>query len=322
MKLIHFESGSAPTLGALLASDRVLDLAALRREMPEASAVPPSMEELLAPECLSKVAELVQKIAGDDRLFLELQRLGILRPLDGVRLLPPVLRPGLILSSGGAYRDHLKEMAVQAPPLPAGFIKCVASVTGPNDPIVLPRNASEMVDWEGEFACVIGKPCHQVAVDEAMDFVAGYTLINDVSARDWVKPFLSATGSPMEVAHRALDNLMGKQFPTFCPIGPCIVTKDELADPGRLTLTTRVNGQVMQHANTADLIHSLAETVSHFSRWYQFLPGDIITTGTPSGVGYAQVPQRFLRPGDVVEVHVEEIGALRNPVVTHGGHAH
>jgi 2-keto-4-pentenoate hydratase/2-oxohepta-3-ene-1,7-dioic acid hydratase in catechol pathway len=172
-----------------------------------------------------------------------------------------------------------------------------------------------MVDWEGEFACVIGKTCHQVTVDEAMDYVAGYTLINDVSARDWVKPFLAANGAPMEVAHRALDNIMGKQYPTFCPIGPCIVTKDELTDPGKLTITTRVNGEVMQHADTADLIFSLAQTISHFSRWYQFLPGDIITTGTPSGVGYAHVPPRFLRPGDVVEVHVEEIGALRNPVV-------
>ena len=172
-----------------------------------------------------------------------------------------------------------------------------------------------MVDWEAEFSLVIGRTCFDVSPDEALDYVAGYTLINDVSARDRVADFLGATGvHAMKGFIIGSEMVLGKQFPSFCPMGPCIVTKDELADPGNVDLTTTVNGEVMQSANTRDLIHSVSVTLSYFSQWYRFQPGDILTTGSPSGIGYAQNPQRFLRAGDVVEVRVPQIGAMRNVV--------
>jgi len=198
---------------------------------------------------------------------------------------------------------------------PIGFIKNSAAVCATGDDILLPKSAPDMVDWEGEFACVIGKTCHAVSPEEALDYVAGYTLINDVSARDGLVEFLTPSGdAPLEVFNRGSFTVLGKQYPTFCPMGPCIVTKDELPDPGNVDLWTTVNGKVMQSANTRNLIHNLATTVSYFSRFYRFEPGDIISTGTPAGVGVGRKPPVFLKTGDVVEVSSPQIGVLRNVV--------
>ncbi len=318
MKLMQVQVGDESHVGASLLPGLVVDLTLLGERLPEARGLGASIQGILAAQRLAKVEEILEQLRGNERLRSEFRDAGVIEDEENLRLLPPFSRP-LVISTGGGYREHLKEMASggtpEAPEVPGGFIKCVASIAGPHNPIILPANAPDMVDWEGEFACVIGKKCHQVSVEEAMEYVAGYTLINDVSARDWVNPFLTRPGTPFEISRRAGMNLMGKQFPTFCPMGPSFVTKNELPDPLNVTLTTRVNGELMQNAHTSALVFGIPEIVSYFSQWYEFQPGDVITTGSPAGVGYAQNPQRFLRPGDIVEVNVEPIGTLRNQVV-------
>jgi 2-keto-4-pentenoate hydratase/2-oxohepta-3-ene-1,7-dioic acid hydratase in catechol pathway len=211
------------------------------------------------------------------------------------------------------YHEHLKEMKTPAPEKPAAFTKSVTSIIGPEAPILIPPNHPEMVDWEGEFSVVIGRPCHCVTASQALEYVAGYTIVNDVSARDWVAPVFSSTGI-MGPIHAWEQNLLGKMFPTFCPMGPVVATKEEVPDPGNVAIKTSLNGKVMQSANTNDLVFSVPELIEYYSQFYMFNPGDIITTGSPSGVGYGRHPRVFMKPGDVVEVEVEGIGILRNPI--------
>jgi 2-keto-4-pentenoate hydratase/2-oxohepta-3-ene-1,7-dioic acid hydratase in catechol pathway len=211
------------------------------------------------------------------------------------------------------YHEHLREMKTPAPEKPAAFTKSVASIIGPEAPILIPPENSAMVDWEGEFSVVIGKPCHRVKAAQALDYVAGYTIVNDVSARDWVAPVFSSTGI-MGPIHAWEQNLLGKMFPTFCPMGPVLATKEDVPDPGNVEITTRLNGQLMQSANTDDLVFSVPELIEYYSQFYLFKPGDVITTGSPSGVGYGRNPRIFMKVGDVVEVEVEGVGILRNPI--------
>lgn len=234
-------------------------------------------------------------------------------PLKGARLLAPIQNPALVLSVGMNYHEHLKEMKTPAPEKPAAFTKSVASIIGPEAPILIPPENSAMVDWEGEFSVVIGKPCHRVKATQALDYVAGYTIVNDVSARDWVAPVFSSTGI-MGPIHAWEQNLLGKMFPTFCPMGPVLATKEDVPDPGNVEITTRLNGQLMQSANTDDLVFSVPELIEYYSQFYLFKPGDVITTGSPSGVGYGRNPRIFMKVGDVVEVEVEGVGILRNPI--------
>jgi 2-keto-4-pentenoate hydratase/2-oxohepta-3-ene-1,7-dioic acid hydratase in catechol pathway len=230
-----------------------------------------------------------------------------------VKLLPPIPDPGMVLSVGMNYHEHLKEMKTRVPEKPAAFTKSVASIIATGEPIKVPKSNPDMLDWEGEFSVVIGKPCHAVKAARALDYVAGYTLVNDVSARDWVAPLFSATGL-MGPIHAWEHNLLGKMFPTFCPMGPCLLTKDELPDPTNVQIETRLNGRVMQSANTDDLVFSVVQLIEYYSQFYRFQPGDVITTGSPSGVGFGRNPKLFMKPGDVVEVEVKQIGVLRNPI--------
>ena len=230
-----------------------------------------------------------------------------------VTLLAPVPNPGMVLSVGMNYHEHLKEMQTPVPEKPAAFTKSVASIIGPETPIRIPPGHPDMLDWEGEFSVVIGKPCHRVNAAQALDYVAGYTIVNDVSARDWVAPIFAATGI-MGPIHAWEHNLLGKMFPTFCPMGPVLATKDEVPDPANVKLKTRLNGKLMQDANTDDLVFSVVQLIEYYSQFYLFRPGDVITTGSPSGVGYGRKPKRFMKAGDVVEVEVEGIGILRNPL--------
>jgi acylpyruvate hydrolase len=233
--------------------------------------------------------------------------------LKGARLLAPIQNPALVLSVGMNYHEHLKEMKTPAPEKPAAFTKSVASIIGPEAPILIPPNNPAMVDWEGEFSVVIGKPCHRVKAAQALDCVAGYTIVNDVSARDWVAPVFSSTGI-MGPIHAWEQNLLGKMFPTFCPMGPVLATKEDVPDPGNVKITTRLNGKLMQSANTDDLVFSVPELIEYYSQFYLFKPGDVITTGSPSGVGYGRNPRIFMKAGDVVEIEVEGVGILRNPI--------
>jgi 2-keto-4-pentenoate hydratase/2-oxohepta-3-ene-1,7-dioic acid hydratase in catechol pathway len=228
-------------------------------------------------------------------------------------MIAPIPQPTLILSCGMNYHEHLREMNTPVPATPTAFTKNTASVIGPGEPILLPKAAPDMVDWEGEFTIVIGKPAFGVSEADALKHVAGYTIINDVSARNWVAPIFSVQGTmPAILAWE--HNILGKQFPTFCPMGPSIVTADEVGDPGDLKLQTRLNGKVVQDTRTSDLVFDVPRLIAYFSKFYRLLPGDLITTGSPSGVGYGRTPKVFMKSGDTIEVEVERVGILRNPV--------
>lgn len=231
---------------------------------------------------------------------------GLLLPAKACRIGAPV-EPRLIVCSGNTYAQHVQEMGAAAPAHPGGFIKSPHCVIGPGMPIVLPAAHASMVDFEGEFSLVVGRACHRADEQQAAACIAGYTLVNDVSARDWV-----------DDAKRSGDmffNTLGKQFPTFCPVGPALVTADEIGEVSALRLTTHVNGREMQNALLGQTLFSPARLLAFWSNWYAFRPGDIVTTGSPPGVGFARTPPVFLAPGDRVAVAVAEIGVLCNPVV-------
>jgi len=292
MRLVTFEIAGQPRPG-VLAGDGILDLGELAADL----------RGILAAGALDRVRSILGRKSSAPI------------PRQKARLLAPLCNPGMILSCGMNYYAHLKEMNTPVPDQPAAFTKSVASIIGPEAPIVLPPSHPDMVDWEGEFSVVIGKPCHRVRAPQALDYVAGYTIVNDVSARDWVAPIFSASGS-MGPIHAWEQNLLGKMFPTFCPMGPALVTRDEVPDPNHLRLTTKLNGKTMQSANTDDLVFSVAQLIEYYSQFYRFLAGDVITTGSPSGVGYGRTPKVFMRAGDLIEVEVEHVGLLRNPVVS------
>ena len=227
-----------------------------------------------------------------------------------VRLLPPVPRPQLIVAAGLAYRSHLAEMAgTPAPANPTAFMKSPGSLSAPGATLALPRQASEQVDYEGDLALVFGRRCHLVDEADAMDHVAGYTVANDLSARDWVRAVWAAQ-APWEARQTWEVNIMGKQLPGFTALGPALVTADEVGAPETMRLTTTINGRVMQDSPIGDMIFPLARVVSYFSRWYSFEPGDVLLTGTPAGVGVGRKPPVFVRPGDTVEVEIDRLGKL------------
>ncbi len=315
MHLVTLNAAGHASPGVVAGND-ILDLRAAAALLTAAKLVPPSMRGLL--EGGDAALDLVRSLRdramnANGSLKEQLRACGALVPKKGAQLLAP-LDPGMILSGGMNYHEHLKEMNSPIPEKPVAFVKSSAAVTGPGAPIVLPKSHPGMVDWEGEFSAVFGKPCFNVKAAEAIDYLAGYILINDVSARDWVAPIFAATGI-MGPINAWEHNLLGKQFPTFCPIGPAIATRDEIPDPENVGITTTLNGKLMQSANTDDLVFSLRKLIGYYSQFYRFLPGDIITTGSPSGVGYGRNPKVFMKAGDTVEVKVEAIGALTNPIV-------
>jgi 2-keto-4-pentenoate hydratase/2-oxohepta-3-ene-1,7-dioic acid hydratase in catechol pathway len=293
MRLVMFSKEKDPRVGVIDGED-VIDVNANDRSLP------PSLKGILEANGLARVRQLLKSKKHRS-------------PLKRAKLLPPIPNPGVVLSVGMNYHEHLKEMKTPTPEKPAAFTKSVASIIASGQPIKVPKSNPSMLDWEGEFSVVIGKLCHAVKADKALDYVAGYTLVNDVSARDWVAPIFSASGI-MGPIHAWEHNLLGKMFPTFCPMGPCMVTKDELPDPGHVQIQTRLNGQVMQDANTDDLVFSVPQLIEYYSQFYLLRPGDVITTGSPSGVGFGRNPKVFMKPGDVVEVEVKQIGVLRNPI--------
>jgi 2-keto-4-pentenoate hydratase/2-oxohepta-3-ene-1,7-dioic acid hydratase in catechol pathway len=221
-------------------------------------------------------------------------------PLSSVRLLAPIPRPPKLICIGLNYRDHAAEANMAIPAVPTVFAKFTSSVIGPDEAIVLPRN-SERPDYEAEFAFVIGKRGRHIPAASWQDYVFGYTIINDVSARD--------------VQMATSQWIMGKSFDTFCPMGPAIVTADEIADPHALGISCVVSGETLQDSNTRELIFKLPELVEYLSSIMTLEPGDIVSTGTPAGVGFVRKPPRFLRAGDEVVVRIEGLGELRNPVV-------
>jgi 2-keto-4-pentenoate hydratase/2-oxohepta-3-ene-1,7-dioic acid hydratase in catechol pathway len=218
-------------------------------------------------------------------------------PLDAVRLEAPIRRPPKFLAVGLNYADHVAESGMQTPAHPMIFNKQSTCVVGPTDDVHLPR-VSEMVDYEGELGFVIGRRCRHVPAGDAPGVIAGYLVVDDVSARDW--QFHTATWT------------MGKSFDTHGPLGPWIVTPDELPDPHRLEIRTWVNGELRQHSNTRHLIFDCFRLVEYLSAAFTLEVGDIVTTGTPSGIGIGMQPPQLLKAGDVVRVEIESIGRLEN----------
>jgi 2-keto-4-pentenoate hydratase/2-oxohepta-3-ene-1,7-dioic acid hydratase in catechol pathway len=223
-------------------------------------------------------------------------------PVSSVRLGPPVPDPDKIICLGLNYKAHADEAGLKLPPAPILFPKFRNSLIGPSDDIVVPKAAAQKVDYEVELAVVIGKRAREVAENEALSYVAGYSVFNDVSARDL----------QMQTSQWA----PGKAIDTFAPMGPGIVPAAEIGDPQRLQLKTRVNGVELQNDNTSLMIFSVARTIAFITSFMTLEPGDIIATGTPAGVGFTRNPPVRLIDGDIVEVEVEKIGVLRNKVVS------
>lgn len=219
------------------------------------------------------------------------------------KLLAP-LQPIDILCIGLNYRKHAAEGGSPPPENPILFMKTVSTLQNPGDPIQLPTKLkSQKVDYECELAVVIGKECYNVSKDEALNYVLGYTCANDVSARDWQK---NGGGGQW---------CRGKTFNTFCPLGPVLVTSDEIGNPNTLGIKTVLNGRVMQDWNTDDMIFDVPTLIQFLSASTRLLPGTVILTGTPHGVGFAQDPPVFLKDGDTVSIEIESIGTLTNPVI-------
>jgi acylpyruvate hydrolase len=265
------------------------------------------------------VIHLINEIEGSSRSTALLDQLEAAQALHSVGGADhaPILRPRVIICGGMAYRDHNKEMNVATPSNPTGFLKSPGAITAHNQPIVLPPNDSGLVDFECEFSLVIGKPMYKVAEADALSYIAGVTMLNDVSSRVVVPEFVSAMKGtdPMACLRYNNINIFEKQHPTFCPIGPVIETLDSYGDPNEFSVETRLNGEVMQSAHSNDLVFTLSQTLSFFSQWFRLMPGDVVTTGSPAGVGFAHNPPRLMKEGDVVEVSGSKVGALRNRVV-------
>jgi 2-keto-4-pentenoate hydratase/2-oxohepta-3-ene-1,7-dioic acid hydratase in catechol pathway len=255
----------------------------------------------------SMVADL--SVAGyEDTLAVIIDRFGAsghagtypVYPISDVRLHAPLADPPRVFAIGLNYRDHAKESGMAIPTTPVVFFKLTTSIIGPGDPIVLPKNSTQP-DYEAEMAFVIGKGGYRIPASAWSEHVYGYTIVNDVSARD--VQFASSQWS------------MSKSFPTFCPLGPAIVSTDEIGDPHHLAIRLIIDGEVLQNSNTSELVFKVPELVEYLSSITPLLPGDVISTGTPPGVGLGRTPKRWLKPGETVTVTVEGLGALTNPVI-------
>lgn len=218
---------------------------------------------------------------------------------DGIRLAPPIATPANLICVGKNYREHAAEFDSKIPSEPILFAKSPASLIGATDPIRIPADFNE-VDAEAELAIVIGRHAQNISEADAPDCIAGYTLMNDVTER--------------RAQREAGQWFRGKSFDTFAPLGPCLVTTDELSDLHGESIQSRLNGQLLQVGNTRDMLFSVAKIISYISATLTLCPGDIIATGTPSGVGFARKPPIFLQPGDVVEIESPKIGRLQNPI--------
>ena len=274
MKLISFTTDSGPARPGILFDDTktILDLSH------------------------SGFASTLDVIARGNVGTLAATRLSV----DGAKLHAPLSNPPRIFAIGLNYRDHAKESGMELPTSPVVFFKLPTAIIGPGEAIVLPRNSTQP-DYEAEFAFVIGKGGYRIAASDWREHVYGYTIVNDVSARD--VQFASTQWS------------MSKCFPTFCPLGPAIVTADEIADPHALDINLSIDGEVLQHSNTRELVFKIPELIEYLSSITPLLPGDIVSTGTPPGVGLGRNPKRWLKPGETVTITIEGLGSLTNPVV-------
>lgn len=282
MKLVAFRSGDGPAQAGVLRGQQIISL----REAGFADLI----------SVLGAGAGVLPRLEG----WLESAPPSEVTDLAGATLLAPIPKPGKFICVGLNYRDHAAEARMEIPKTPTIFSKFTNTVIGPGAPIVLPK-ASSKPDYEAEFAFVIGTGGRHIPANRWQDHVFGYTIVHDVSARD----FQTAT----------TQWLMGKTFDTFAPMGPWLVSADEIADPHQLSISLEIGGERLQDSNTRELIFKIPELVEYISSVCTLEPGDVVSTGTPAGVGFARKPPRWLKAGDEVVIRVEGIGELRNPVV-------
>jgi acylpyruvate hydrolase len=310
MRLVTFEDEPKGNRLGAIADGVVVDLntayCALLEERGErrggelaVEAVPPEMLAFLdagdrAMNAARDALKLIARLGADGA-----RERGLARRADSVRLRAPVPRPTKLILVGLNYRDHAEEAGMKIPEVPTIFSKYPNCVVGPGAAIKIPK-VSAMIDYEAEYAFVIGRAGRDIPHDRAMDYVAGYTIVNDVSCRD----YQMKTGQWM----------IGKTFDTFAPMGPYLVTRDEIADPHNLEISLHLNGQRMQHSNTRNLIFKTEYLIAFLSQVFTLEPGDVVSTGTPGGVGFARKPPVFMKAGDRVRIEVEGLGALENPV--------
>lgn len=216
---------------------------------------------------------------------------------EGSRLGPPIFKPSKLICIGLNYAKHAEESGATVPDEPVIFFKATSAIVGPNDDVIIPKN-SKKTDWEVELGIVIGKKASYVSKEEAMHHVAGYVLHNDYSEREFQ-------------LERAGQWVKGKSCDTFAPLGPYVVTKDEISDPQNLNLWLKLNGEIKQQSNTSDMVFGVAEVVSYLSQFMSLMPGDVISTGTPFGVGMGLKPQRYLKSGDVIELGIDGLGTSK-----------
>jgi len=276
MRLIRFGNSGAERPG-LWKDGRIVDL---RRHFPE---MPDIGESFFRDGWMQKIAGLEEES----------------QPMD-VRLGPPVARPSKLICLGKNYLEHAQEGNFEAPEKPLLFAKAPSALSGPRDPIILPRSCGQ-VDWEVELALVVGREGKRISRDRAWDYIAGYAVMNDVSGR--------------EAQFGDGQWFRGKSFDTFAPLGPALVTPDEIEDIGNLRLTATVDSQVMQTGNTGDLVFDIPHLLAYISEDITLLPGDVISTGTPAGVGIFRTPPITLAAGNVVTCRIDTLGELVNPVV-------
>jgi len=287
--------------GRVISLDGRPGLKKVARTVLAAGSAPRDMLELLAcretwcralDELLSGIEDVLLILAHNFR--------GLLAPLGKARLRAPISRPGKIICVGRNYAEHARERGAEPPASPVFFAKSNNAICGPGDPIVLPPNSTQ-VDYEAELAVVIGKGGKRIPEEKACEHVAGYMILHDVSARDM----------------QAQDKqwFRGKSCDTFAPTGPWIVTRDEIPDPHNLRISLTLNGEVMQDADAGKMIFTIPYLISYLSQSLSWEPGDILSTGTPEGVGVQRTPPVFLKPGDMVSITVERIGTLTNHVV-------
>lgn len=288
MKLVTYQpAGAGPQLGALV-DGKVINLA-----QASGGRLPNDMRAFI--EMGAPALELATAIVGDgpgaDAVAL-----------GAVRLLAPIRNPSKIIAIGLNYMDHVREQGLKPPTIATMFTKYPSSIIGPGDAIRWDPTLTTKVDYEAELALVIGKPASKVKEEDAFDYILGYMNCHDVSARDLQ-------------LEKGDQWIMGKSLDTFCPLGPYLVTKDEIADPHALSIKCLVNGEALQDSNTRELVFKIPYLIAYLSRGITLLPGDVITTGTPDGVGAFRKPTVFLKHGDVVTVEVEGLGQLTNPCV-------
>jgi 2-keto-4-pentenoate hydratase/2-oxohepta-3-ene-1,7-dioic acid hydratase in catechol pathway len=286
MKLVTFVHDNETRIGAVVDDDVV--------DSKDITGIPATMIEFLASGEAGLDAMQSQIDSGNNHLAL-----------NEVKLLAPIPRPGKYLAISLNYADHIAETGKEKPEYPSFFTKQSTCVIGHSDPIHRPK-VSDKLDYEGELAFVIGKRCRHVPVEQAHQMIAGFTIANDVSVRDWQM--------------RSPTLMVGKSFDTAGPLGPWIVTSDEIKNPHNLTIKTWVDNDLRQNANTRQMIFNCYEMVAYLSQAMTLEPGDVIATGTPSGVGVKMQPRGYLKPGQTVKIQIENIGALTNPVIQEPEH--